>query len=369
MKILHIHPSLNTGGVESMIFGLANQMVISHEVEVCSIFTPKHNFILWNELDPRIKKTTIGKNQSGLSLKEIYKIYQHVKEGKYDIVQTHGFFLYYILSILLCHKTTKFCYTVHSDAKKEGSRWDRKFYKLKRLFFKYNWLTPITISPTSQESFLAYYNLTSYLIPNGIPAPAIRGNKKAIVDSYKLTDRTKIILHIGRIDTPKNQLVMCKAFNRIIKEGYDVVLLIAGPIANQNIFNSLQPYLNDRIKYIGEISMAREWLAASDAMLLPSIWEGLPVTLLEAMSTKCVPLCSPVGGIPNVITDNVEGFLSKSSSEDDIYEVIKRYIDTPNTIINTIKEATLKRFTDNFGIERTSSLYIQLYKRLLSTNN
>lgn len=49
-------------------------------------------------------------------------------------------------------------------------------------------------------------------------------------------------------------------------------------------------------------------MAHCDAMCLPSIWEGLPVTLLEALSVGCIPICSNVGGIPDVIESGMNGF-------------------------------------------------------------
>ena len=47
MKILHIHPAMAGGGIEAMICGLANEMVKTHEVTVCSIFMPKPKDIFW----------------------------------------------------------------------------------------------------------------------------------------------------------------------------------------------------------------------------------------------------------------------------------------------------------------------------------
>ena len=50
MKILHIHTSFTSGGIEAMICGLANEMVKTEDVSVCSIFKPKENDVFWNKL-------------------------------------------------------------------------------------------------------------------------------------------------------------------------------------------------------------------------------------------------------------------------------------------------------------------------------
>ena len=74
MKILHIHPSLASGGIEAMICALANEMSKQHEVTVCSIFTPKDNHIFWHKLNYKVQRETIGKQTKGFSINEIFKI-------------------------------------------------------------------------------------------------------------------------------------------------------------------------------------------------------------------------------------------------------------------------------------------------------
>lgn len=56
MKILHIHPSMAGGGIEAMICALANEMSISQDVTVCSIFEPLDTDVFWYKLMPSVKK-------------------------------------------------------------------------------------------------------------------------------------------------------------------------------------------------------------------------------------------------------------------------------------------------------------------------
>ena len=50
----------------------------------------------------------------------------------------------------------------------------------------------------------------------------------------------------------------------------------------------------------------------------------MPVTLLEALSVGCIPICSPVGGIVNVVKHGVNGLLSKDSTEEEYYLTVKK---------------------------------------------
>lgn len=360
MKILHIHPSMQGGGIESMICGLANAMSASESVTVCSIFEPKDSDVFWNKLAADVHRVSLGKTTPGFSVKEIFKIFWHIARGGYDVVNIHGFFYYYALTVLLLHKKVKFYYTIHSDAKKENSSWDRQFYPFKKFCFKHGWVKPITISAVSQQSFNDFYQCESKLIYNGVPRPQVNG--KDTVKEWRKTPKTIMMIHAGRIDTPKNQVVLCRAMKRVIETGCDVVMLIAGSKQKEHIYKQIEPYFNDRIIYLGERTDIPQIMASCDAMCLPSIWEGMPVVLLEALSVGCVPICSPVGGIPNVIRDGENGFLSASSNEEDYYNALMRYIKMPAEERAQMKRNCLDSF-EPYDIKNTAASYINFYKQ------
>lgn len=362
MKILHIHPSLAGGGIEAMICGLVNEMAKTEDVTVCSIFEPKEDDIFWNKLDSSVKRISLGKLKEGFSVKEILKIFRLLVNGKYDVVNLHGFFYYYAFSVLLLHHRIKFFYTVHSDAYMENSSWDKHFFLLKKRFFQWKWLHPITISQASKDSFTLLYGIESRLIYNGIPQ--VRVLVQNLTDRYRLSPNTKIFIHAGRISKEKNQFILCKIFKYLIEHKEDVVLLIAGRIRNRVLFESLIPFFSERIIYIGERDNIPQLMAHCDAMCLPSVWEGLPVTLLESLSAGCIPICSPVGGIPNVIADGINGFLSKSSDENDYILAIKRYLALSTDERSVIKENCVKSF-DKYDIRNTSKNYLNYYKEKL----
>lgn len=359
MKILHIHPTLRSGGIEAIICGLVNEMVITNDVTVCTIFKPNANDVFYNKLHPRIQKISLGKINTGFSLSEIFKIANIIKQGNYDIVHIHGCFYYYALAIALFHLKTKFIYTIHSDANKENLTWDKRIFKLKKFFFKHKYMIPVTISPESQKSFENLYHCNSKMIFNGILKPQIK-KETNIIDKLRISSTTKVFIHPGRITEAKNQLTLCKVFNQLIKEGEDVVLAIAGLKEDIAIFNSIEPYFCERIKYLGELNNIPDLMAHSDAFCLPSIWEGLPVTLIEALSVGCIPICSPVGGIINVITNKKNGLLSKSSQEKDYYLTIKDFLHMTQDQISLMKKQCINSFS-NYDIKTIAISYLNFY--------
>ena len=347
------------GGIEAMICALANEMSKTNDVTVCSIFEPLSDDVFWNKLSISVHKVSLGKSKPGFSIIEIFKVYNLIKKNKYDVVHIHGMFFYYAFSVFLLRRKHNFFYTIHSDAVMENSGWDKKFFPIKKYCFRHGLVYPITISDTSKKSFENLYHCSSTLIYNGVVRPQIVD--KNCVDEYRVTSSTMLFIHAGRIDTPKNQVTLCKVFKRLINEGYDVCLLIAGSKQKEQIFKQLEMFFCDRIVYLGERSDIPQLMSQCLAMCLPSIWEGLPVTLLEAFSVGCIPICSPVGGIPDVIKDGENGFLSASCEEEDYYSTMKRFLSLSKDEISLLQQKCKKSF-EIFDIQKTSKSYLELYK-------
>lgn len=360
MKILHIHPSLAGGGIEAMICGLANEMAKTEDVTVCSIFEPKETDVFYKKLSEDVKKVTCHKNKEGFSIKEIIRVTNIIRKGKYDAVNMHGFMYYYMFAIVLSFfSNTRFFYTVHSSADRESYSWDTKLFKLKKFFFRKKIVCPITISHVSKDSFTRVYHCDSKLIYNGIPTPRI--GTEDVISPYRFTERTRVFIHPGRISKAKNQGVLCQVFKALIDEGEDIVLLIAGSADNTEILSAIAPLFCKRIVYLGVRSDIPQLLAQSDAMCLSSIWEGLPVTLLEAIAVGCIPICTPVGGIVNVINDGENGLLSSSSSENDYRHAIKRFLAMSDEERRMMGKRAVSSF-DKYKIEHTAQEYIKHYQ-------
>lgn len=360
MRILHMHPSMGGGGIEAMICGLVNEMAKHHDVTLCTIYKPKKEDVFENKLSKAVHRVALGKSKPGFSVKEVFEVYRFIRNGHFDVVHIHGFFYYYALAVFLLHKRVRFVYTVHSDAIKENSVWDKRLIFLKKYAFKNHFMSPVTISKESKRSFTTLYNQDSTLIYNGIPEYT-PNNAPSKLKDYKLTDKTIIFVHPGRISEAKNQVVLVRAFDRLIKDGMDVMLFIAGQKQDMQIWLEIEPYLCKRIVYLDERSDVRELLHEADAFCLPSIWEGMPVTLLEALSVGCIPICAPVGGIPEVVKDGYNGFLSENSNEAAYYEALKEFLNCSDEKVNLIKQNCLKTFK-KFRIAEVVNKYIELYK-------
>lgn len=359
MRIIHFCDTMAVGGgIASFIQNLASEQSKFNEISLGVIGRdPNANTI---NLPDNIKIVEFNKSKPGFSVVYPFKIFLHLLLNDYEVVHIHSSFLYYFLSILLLHKRCRFVYTVHSDAVKENSsKWDKKFWKIKKLSFKRRWILPVTISPASKISFDNLYGMSSPMVVNGIKKERIFGDFIEL-NKYRITNQTKLFIHVGRITEAKNQIMLCQAVSELIAEGYDISLVIVGVKQDTNIFSDLQSFLSRRIVYIGERTNIKELLCEADAMCLSSIWEGMPIILLESLSVGCIPICTPVGGVIDVVRDGYNGVLSTSTSLTDYKLALIKFLKMDMSDLNEMQKRVLESFVP-YDIRLTSEKYMNLY--------
>ncbi len=121
----------------------------------------------------------------------------------------------------------------------------------------------------------------------------------------------------------------------------------------------------DRIRFLGFVDDAPALLGALDIFLLPSHWEGLPVSIIEAMHAGLPVVASGVGGIPELITDGETGLLIEPRSPDRISGAILRLAGDPD-LSARLGGAARARARAEFTVERMAARTQAVYRRLLN---
>jgi glycosyltransferase involved in cell wall biosynthesis len=256
------------------------------------------------------------------------------------------------------YKRIRFVYTIHNSAETEvGSKLERI---VRRFFFKHAYFIPVAISEETKISYKKFYNLKETpVIYNGrsFSGKTVKYSEVATeIDEIKPTINTLVFCHLARYGEQKNQKMLVTVFNRLRAEGLDVILLILGE-GFENA-DDLKTIADDHIHFLGVRSNIYDYLYASDAFCLSSIYEGMPISLIEAFACGCVPVCTPVGGIKDTIENGVTGFLSKTVSEEDYLYSIKEFIRDKNMIS---KDTLVKFYKENFSIEECTKSYLRIY--------
>jgi len=145
-------------------------------------------------------------------------------------------------------------------------------------------------------------------IPYGVPIPD-QLSEQRFTDSGRLR-----VVYAGRlVQAQKRVLDLPRIVKRALEQGVDMELLVAGAGDDERRLRADCDLLVNRgvVRFLGTRPNAEvlRLFESADAMLLPSEFEGLPVSVIEAMGRGCVPVVSDVAsGIPELIEDGVSGY-------------------------------------------------------------
>ena len=126
--------------------------------------------------------------------------------------------------------------------------------------------------------------------------------------------------------------------------------------------------LSNRVFLLGERNDVPSILASSDVFVLPSNWEGLPYTVIEAMMAGLPVVATSVGGVPELVEDGVTGFLVPRSDPEALAEALQRLIDDPELRERMGKAGRQKamcEFTLDRMLRETEKVYEEVLGREL----
>ena len=364
MKILEIVPALASGGGERFVVDLCNELSKEHDVTLLTLYKLEGTYAFYlPQVNERVQVVSLNK-KPGADIGMFWHLYKFVKKEKPDIIHTHlRAIVYTIIPELF---TIHGIHTVHSDAEKEASD---KFSKwVRKLLFKTGRVTPVTISQASHRSFVEFYGMEAIQIDNGRDIPAnlsISDAVKAEIASYKQNEQTRVIVQLAHLDDVKRQDLMARVARRLYTEGYKFTILFVGRWDSESFKQKVEEAMPPCCHILGQRQNPLEYLKEAGAFGLCSRYEGFPISLIEALGVGAIPICTPVGGIVNVIKDGENGLLSDDISEDAYYHTLKRYLDMPEDQITEIRTKAQQSYAP-YSMKECAKKYVKVFKSILS---
>lgn len=360
MKIIQFCFNLSSGGAEKFVVNLSNELAdLGHNVEVCILRPDDTEDAVFNKqfLSDKVKFTSLG-IERGFSLAKVYQVSKYIKSQKPDVVHCHLNVIPYIFPLALMCRGIRFVHTLHSIASEACG--GKRQVGINKFFYKNNLIQPVTISKLCQDSYVDLYHLNNApYIDNGTATALITSQFELVkleVESLKQTSKSRVFIHVARFDEAKNQHLLIDSFNEMNRRGLDFVLLILGARFDTPEAKALVDKACDRIKFLGVKPNVADYLYCAEAFCLSSNFEGLPISLIEALSAGLIPICTPVGGIPDVIEDGVIGYLSEDVSLDAYVEAIERYLKD-----GLSPERNIDYFNANFTMSQCAKKYLAVY--------
>jgi glycosyltransferase involved in cell wall biosynthesis len=264
----------------------------------------------------------------------------------------------YVLAAKLCG--ARVLYQVHGGLLDEFASRGRVFAAMVRRMLTW----PDLVVVLSREQLDAFRQAAPgqavELVPNGIDCgPYLRYNRPAAEPDAPLR-----LIYVGRLVPGKGLLESIEGLRIARSRGVKARLVIAG---NGPEEPRLRQYTRDAgltrdVSFVGAAygEQKAQLLAQADALTLASYTEGLPYSLLEAMAAGVVPIVTPVGAIPDVVTQGEHGLLVAPRDAGAIADAIGT-LAQDRAMLARMSAAARQRIAAAYSIERVARDFSQLY--------
>ncbi|ASM48730.1 hypothetical protein PESP_a0486 [Pseudoalteromonas espejiana DSM 9414] len=305
-KILHIVGKMNLGGTETYIMNLFRGVnKKNYTFDFLTYYSEGEEGYYDKEIQDlggNIYKIAPFNFRNAVSF--IRSIRRIIKEGEYDVVHAHttynmGFALY------AAYKENVNIRIAHSHNTSIGERKSLPHYIYRKImhFSINNYATHyFACSLAAANHMFTKFNVESNsysYLPNAVELESFLSIKENnLRKDLNIHPKTKIIGHVGRFGKAKNHDFIIDIFNELtsIEDNYCLILIGEGA-SKSNIQERVNILgLNDRVRFLGQRNDIPDLMSIIDVFILPSLYEGFGIVLLEAQAS----------GLPCVVSENIQ---------------------------------------------------------------
>lgn len=288
-----------------------------------------------------------------------------------DLIHTHGYLadtigiivakLFKVSAISTCHGFIR------------NTRKYRLYNKIDLIALK-RFDRIITVSEDIYKELLisGFQSKKLITIENAVDDNAYSQNQSLLIETKKIMrlslgvkSNDIVIGYVGRLSVEKgikNIIITCKI---MANEGYPIRVIIVGdgPIRKELEEMTIKMNIKNLIKFVGFQKDVMPWFCAMDIFVLPSLTEGTPISLLEAMNLGLPSIATEVGGVPNVIESGVDGILINGSQVDLIKNAILNLVNNEKIRTNMgkkAKEKIARKYNIKKWVSKIENEYLEL---------
>ena len=225
----------------------------------------------------------------------------------------------------------------------------------------------VMVSRATQRVFAADLGLAesrTTVVPNGVPVRF--GNAERVRKEFGVQPGECVLLAVGTLERRKGHQILLEALAHL--EGRGLItpwkLIIAGGRGGDQ-HQALQDFVRDegwdeRVHIVTNRNDISDLLALADIFVMPSLWEGLPMALLEAMIAGKAIVASAASGIPEAIANGREGLLVPPADVGALAEALQSLLADPVRRV-ALGEAAATRAHSDFTVQVMADRYEMLY--------
>lgn len=338
--LVGLFPPNKPGGTEIAAYNLAKHLAKrGHEIYVITSYDERYYLPpgfphIYKENGFYVHRISWSKIRVIGVLSFLLKFFLEIRTIKPDIVQVQD--LEMGVAAWLPRKILKIPYIIwgRGDDVYEQSRLDR----IRTRPILQNADAILALTENMRTKLKNICNTEIYVIPNGIELEEYN-------DEVMFPDRkanTKNILFVGRLRPVKGVQYLITAMKKIHEKMPDSRLILVGDGEERERLAALaiQLGIQEYVQFVGIVPQeeVKTFMQNADVFVLPSLSEGFPNVILEAMACGLPVIASRVGGIPDIITNDTNGYLVDAKDTDDM----------ANKILLLLSDDNLrKKFSDN----------------------
>lgn len=363
IKILHAIRQGKIGGGESHVLDLVGNLNTSKYESVVLSFTD-------GPMIEALKRKGVKHHVIHTEKPFHFGIWDQVKQlmanEKIDLVHAHG-----TRALSNTFKSAKdlnipLIYTVHGWSFHQDQSFVVRYLREKMEHFLTNHCDKtICVSQSNQQDGIDRFNLKrSEVIYNAIDGHVFNPelNYRNIRQELGIKESAFVIGYIVRFTNQKDPMTMLNGFKLLLEKNPNVHLLMVGEgeLKEKAINKVTQLGLQNHVTFQPFRTDVPALLKAIDLYCLPSLWEGFPIGILEAMAMKVPVIATPVDGTRELIRQNITGEFIEEKNPEDLAKVVEQLIAKPERISSLIDNA--QRFVkENCTIQKQIEKIDRLY--------
>lgn len=372
MRVLHVIDSGGLYGAELMLLTLVEEQ-IHHNLKalIASIGTPE---VKEKPLEVEATKRNIPirlfRMRPGPNYLGILQILSYAESENFDLLHTHGYKSNILLGFLPSwFRKMPLVSTVHGWTATTGNSKMKLYEYIDRLSLRFADSVVLVNKEMLKHPYLKNNTLKHIrVIDNGIKEhPLYHSTYRK--DIHNFCEGHKVVGAIGRLSEEKGFVYLIEAFGKISKLMKNVRLLILGEGPHRKHLQKAITQLEDPcLVYMpGFVEDANRYLNLLDVLAIPSLTEGLPLTLLEAMREGVPVVASNVGGIPDVLDNGRFGILVPPRDAKILTGALMEVLGLESNS-NILANRGVKHFHQNYTSANMCIKYLRLYQDILNTH-
>lgn len=325
LNILIVTESSIPGGAETVVLDLARNLDRDRFNVWVVLFRPGWLFdqLKKDRLDVRVIAST-----RSFDLGFIFRLRRFCKENRIDLINSHlpGANMY--CSMIGKLAGLPVITTAHNELIMPG--YEERFDAIKKFLTRRLAAKHVLVAEYMKDQYITEGNYsvdTIETIRNGIHFRPRPDNQKlrSLRQELNLNEADILIGNVANFDPPKGQHHLIEAALLVCKKNPNAKFLLIGDEREGEIADPLKERvaslgLTDRILFLGFRTDVPDLLYLLDIFVLPSISEGLPLSIIEAKAAAKPIVATDVGGVSEVVTDGQNGYLVPPGDESSLAE-------------------------------------------------